>query len=367
MLLDPENGQVICQQNSTKKFIPASTAKILTLAAHLHRGQDSLIGLEYLQTDTAFIFRGTGDPTFLHPEFRAWQAAFQKLASVPATKKLIYIPPVEEPARFGPGWAWEDYADHYQPERSRMPIYGNCAMITLDQSGQHPVIQPHWFQNALWNGSENEPVRDEYVNRWNTSDLKPGDTLFVPFRTAAFLDLLKDTLHRTDITIGLPTQYPATGWQQLKSCPVDTVYRLMMYVSDNFLAEQLAPELPVTESIRWVDGSGLSRYNLVSPQYLANILLEMYRLYPRDRLFSLFPAGGIRGTIQNWYKAPSGDPPYIFAKTGSMSGVQCLSGYIITKNNNVLIFSFMHNNFIGPGKSWKEEMQRILEYIHSDM
>lgn len=365
--MDPENGQVICQQNSTKNFIPASTTKILTLAAHLRSRQDSLVGLEYIETDTAFIFRGTGDPTFLHPEFKAWQPVFQMLSKVPSDKKLVYLPPIETPARYGPGWAWEDFADHFQPERSPMPIYGNCALLTFDQKGQHPVIYPPWFQDALWQGPDNAPIRDEHINRWNVSALHPGDSLWVPFRTTAFLDLLKDTLNRTDITIGLPAQYPAIGWQQIKSCPVDTVYRMMMYISDNFLAEQLAPVLPIQESIRWVDGSGLSRYNLVSPQYLANVLKEMYQLYPHERLFLLFPAGGVRGTIQNWYKAAAGEQPYIFAKTGSMSGVQCLGGYLVTKKNKVLIFSFMHNNFVGPGKSWKEEMQGILKYIHSAM
>lgn len=367
ILLDADNGQVIYQRNSTKNFIPASTAKILTLAAHLKKGQDSLVGLEYIQTDTAFIFRGTGDPTFLHPQFETWQPVYQKLANVPVAQKLIYIPPVQPPARYAPGWAWEDYAEHFQPERSPMPIYGNCALLTIDPSGQYPVVYPRWFQYALWKGPEHAPVREEHTNRWNISGLKPGDTLYVPFHTTAFVDLLKDTLHRTDITIGSATQYPTDTWQQLKSCPTDTVYRLMMYVSDNFLAEQLAPPLPIQQSIRWVDGSGLSRYNLVSPQYLAQALTEMYQSYPHERLFALFPAGGIRGTIQNWYKAPLGESPYIFAKTGSMSGVQCLSGYLITKKNKVLIFSFMHNNFVGPGRPWKEEMQRILEYIHSAM
>jgi D-alanyl-D-alanine carboxypeptidase/D-alanyl-D-alanine-endopeptidase (penicillin-binding protein 4) len=79
-------------------------------------------------------------------------------------------------------------------------------------------------------------------------------------------------------------------------------------------------------------------------------------------LFSLFPAGGISGTLAGWYKGPD-KKPWLYAKSGSMSGVQCLSGYLINKRGQVLILSFMHNNFTGEGKLWKAEMQRIMEMI----
>ena len=119
---------------------------------------------------------------------------------------------------------------------------------------------------------------------------------------------------------------------------------------------------PSSTPPRWVDGSGLSRYNLVTPRYLCQVLDQLYHTQNQDRLFSLFPAGGLRGTIKEWYNNDTGKP-YIFAKTGSMSGVHCLSGYIVTKSGKILIFSFMHNNFRGSNKAWKIEMQRILAII----
>jgi len=115
---------------------------------------------------------------------------------------------------------------------------------------------------------------------------------------------------------------------------------------------------------RWVDGSGLSRYNLITPRYLSGVLQQLYREQPRERLFSLFPAGGISGTLTDWYRGPDGKP-FVFAKSGSMSGVQCLSGYLVAKSGKVLIFSFMHNNFVGSGKPWKTEMQRVLLDIYN--
>ncbi|MBK9336339.1 MAG: D-alanyl-D-alanine carboxypeptidase [Lewinellaceae bacterium] len=46
-----------------------------------------------------------------------------------------------------------------------------------------------------------------------------------------------------------------------------------------------------------------------------------------------------------------------------MSGVHCLSGYVVTKRGKTLVFSFMHNNFVGSSRPWKAEMQGLLEYI----
>nr|MBP6826456.1 D-alanyl-D-alanine carboxypeptidase [Saprospiraceae bacterium] len=128
------------------------------------------------------------------------------------------------------------------------------------------------------------------------------------------------------------------------------------WMLDSVLAD--LPQRP-----RWVDGSGLSRYNLASPRDFSTILLKLWNEQPRERLFSLFPAGGMNGTVADWYKGKDGKP-YVFAKSGSMSGVQCLSGYVLTKKGKVLVFSFMNNNFVGSGKPWKLEMQRVLQYIH---
>ena len=125
---------------------------------------------------------------------------------------------------------------------------------------------------------------------------------------------------------------------------------------------QLFPPSPTPP--RWVDGSGLSRYNLITPRYLANVLRQLYNRMPSEKLFTYFPAGGVDGTLKGWYRNPNGTP-YVFAKSGSMSGVQCLSGYILTKSGKILIFSFMNNNFVGSGRPWKMAMQEILEGIYN--
>ena len=388
ILMDAPSGQFIYGRNQDNYFTPASNTKILTLAVCLRALGDTLAGIEYVNGNNTLIFRGTGDPTFLHPQFEYWQPAYQFLTSRPAGKGLSYTARPFPEKRFGPGWAWDDYADYYQPERSVMPIYGNIAKIAYSSdSNALPVIYPDYFQKNVVKMVEGAPVRLEEENTWSS---RLRSTTGIPFRTKAFLPLLRDTLHRPDLE---EIEYnpsifdqPGFPWKTMHSTPVDTVLRMMMYESDNFFAEQLlimsAQKLTQTmrqDSVipyainniftpsptppRWVDGSGLSRYNLITPHYLSNVLKQLYDRTPKEQLFTYFPAGGVRGTISNWYRNPEGSP-YVLAKTGSMSGVHCLSGFILTKSGKTLIFSFMHNNFVGSSKPWKMEMQRILEWIY---
>ena len=67
---------------------------------------------------------------------------------------------------------------------------------------------------------------------------------------------------------------------------------------------------------RWVDGSGLSRYNLFSPRDFVFILEKMKNDFGMERIKNIFPTGN-DGTLTNYYRAEKG---YIFAKTGSLSG-----------------------------------------------
>jgi D-alanyl-D-alanine carboxypeptidase/D-alanyl-D-alanine-endopeptidase (penicillin-binding protein 4) len=158
----------------------------------------------------------------------------------------------------------------------------------------------------------------------------------------------------------------------------------MMQQSDNFIAEQLLlacsgvlsdtlkPEIAIQYSKNnllvdlpdepiWVDGSGLSRYNLFTPRSIVQLWTKIYDIVPRERLFPLLATGGKYGTIRNWYKA---DKPYIFGKTGSLSNVHCLSGYLVTKSGKTLIFSFMSNNFVASTNKLRTNMQDILKMIY---
>jgi len=361
---DPTKSKPIFSFSEKKYFIPASTTKILTLVEALPVLGDTLSGLEYrISEDTVFI-RGTGDPCLLHPEMEAYQGVFNWLQQLPSDVHLVYCPHPKAPPRFGRGWAWDDYAYGFQPEQSTLPIYGNTALLAKG------TIQPSYFSNRLH--SEQQELRLEDHNHWTDREVKPESTRKVPFRTTEVTALLADTLNRA---VGeAPPDSLQHTWASVPGCPTDTMYRRMMLDSDNLIAEQLywsiqqVPLLPSDrlQNIRRVDGSGLSRYNLVSPQVLATALEKLYQQQPMDRIQKLFPAGGQSGTLKDWF-GNGENPAYVYAKTGSMSGVYCLAGYLKTKKGKTLVFSFMSNNFIGSNRVIKEELQVILEYIRDKM
>jgi D-alanyl-D-alanine carboxypeptidase/D-alanyl-D-alanine-endopeptidase (penicillin-binding protein 4) len=112
---------------------------------------------------------------------------------------------------------------------------------------------------------------------------------------------------------------------------------------------------------RWVDGSGLSRYNLFTPRSIVQMWERIYDRIPRERLFALLATGGQSGTIKRWYSA---EQPYIFGKTGSLSNNHCLSGFLVTKRGKTLVFSFMNNNFTTSVNEIRRNMESILRTIY---
>ncbi|MFN0013641.1 MAG: D-alanyl-D-alanine carboxypeptidase/D-alanyl-D-alanine-endopeptidase [Saprospiraceae bacterium] len=390
VLLDPETGNTIAEINGDKYFTPASNTKILTLATCLQVLGDSIPSLQtqrhVLNSDenrSILLVRGTGDPTFLHPRFQYWQLAFDWLKSQPDTLQIL--PRQSAFGRYGPGWAWDDYQDDYQAERSILPMYGNTVRLAPDL-----LVEPPFFKNNFLGPIPAKDIeRREHENLWVLPAMATDQARehWLPFTRVDLGQLLGDTLGRpVEELAGGEHEYVPENWHTHYSAPLDTVLRRMMYQSDNFVAEQLLivcsgqkfgvlqPDLAIRwmlDSVfadlpqrpRWVDGSGLSRYNLATPRMLARVLQKLWASQPHERLLNLFPAS-TRNPAGSAGDAKMSSQPFVFAKTGGMSGIHCLSGYLVTARGKTLVFSFMHNNFVGSNKPWRTEMQQILEYIH---
>ncbi len=362
LITDTRTGKTLYSRNSEKPFVPASNTKILTLYACISTLGDSIPAFRYFTRQDTLFLLGTGDPTLLHPDF-------PESAALPLMKKakaIVISDQNVQQAPYGAGWAWDDYNDYYQAEISSLPVYGNVVRAALQN--EKVFLRPGYFplKDTLLNGAT--ILRKPWDNVFYYSPAAQRGNNFtqeIPFRTGFDLTarLLSDTLKVPVIH----RHFEITGPMKIAySHPVDTVLRKMMQQSDNLLAEQLlllaggtlSDTLSTALSIchlsrhllsditlpyRWRDGSGLSRYNLFSPQIMVHILDKMYRYYPRERLFSLMSIGGKAGTLRNKYKTGAG--PYVFAKTGSMSGVYNESGFLISRSGRLLTYSVMKNNF----------------------
>jgi D-alanyl-D-alanine carboxypeptidase/D-alanyl-D-alanine-endopeptidase (penicillin-binding protein 4) len=117
---------------------------------------------------------------------------------------------------------------------------------------------------------------------------------------------------------------------------------------------------------RWIqiqDGSGLSRQNLVSPDFFCRYLEAMMGQECFEDFVESLPSPGGTGTLaSNMKDYPAGTKARIKAKSGSMSGVRCYSGYVIPtegSKDDTIIFSIMVNNCTSP--SWK--VRQLLDKI----
>ena len=387
-LYDPKKKKMLYQQDADKYFTPASNAKILTLYTSLSILGDSIPALKYIIKNDSLIFWGTGDPSFLHPELPENQHVIEFLKN--RKEKLFFSSSNYMDKRFGAGWAWDDYSYSFQVEKSPFPIHGNIVLFQSKPDDKAIDISPNPFKSLVANtpemgGSTARFQRREFENIFEYNQQSPprnGLKKEIPFHYSHefFVELLSLILEK-DVELLNVNLLPTEKSKTIYSVPVDEVYEYMMQESDNFMAEQLllvcSNEVFDTMNIRkiinhtiknylkdspdkpqWRDGSGLSRYNLFTPRMQVDVLEKIYKMIPEERIFRIFPTGKKEGTIKNWYA------PYVHAKTGTLSNRHCLSGYIETKKGKTLIFSFMHNNYITSSTPLKEEMQKILHFIH---
>ena len=97
-----------------------------------------------------------------------------------------------------------------------------------------------------------------------------------------------------------------------------------------------------------VDGSGLSRRDTATAETLVLILQRMYDTDATSPWMAALPVAGTDGTLQNRMKGTAAERN-VRAKTGSMSNIRTLAGYVTTKDGERLAFAILLNNFEGPG------------------
>jgi D-alanyl-D-alanine carboxypeptidase/D-alanyl-D-alanine-endopeptidase (penicillin-binding protein 4) len=386
-IYDADEKKTLFERNADRYFTPASNTKLFTYYACVKTLGDSITALRYTIKGDSLFFWGTGDPTFFHPDLKNTRA-FEFLKGYKNSKFLFFSDGNFTNQAMGEGWAWDDFNDYYSAEISPLPMYGNIVRIQVNKGEVTP--QPLIFENSFYKKDEGSVIgRIQTDNMFliPKSVLQKNDyKQDIPYKTSTGLtqQLLIDTLGRNVNLLHIPVSKDA---KTLYSMPSEDVYRLMMQESDNMLAEHLLllcgatmkdslnssfviksitdkylqdlPDVP-----KWVDGSGLSRYNLFTPRSIIKLLEKIRVEVPQQKLFSILPAGGQTGTVKNGYK--NTDKPFIFAKTGSLGGVYNLSGYLVTKKGKTLLVSFMNNNFNQSTTKVRKEVEKILTWIYEN-
>ncbi|NVJ87682.1 MAG: D-alanyl-D-alanine carboxypeptidase [Algoriphagus sp.] len=376
VLYDLDSQQVLYEKNSQIRFTPASTTKLFTLFASILILNDSTQTLRYVASGDTLKIWGAGDPSWGYldlpqPDFTSF---FEPYSIIQFSDANLKSP------NWGLGWQWDDYLYYYSAERTSLPIYGN--LLKVFPGKQNPQVFPKKFQSEVYKThiEIKDMERDFHRNRFAYNPkLYRGREDFLPLITSPELlvELAsektgKQWVYRAD---SLPENHQV--WRGTSLFPI---LKEMMIESDNFLAEQLLfmvsdrlfgeidseraieymvenyfydlPDEPI-----WIDGSGLSRYNLFTPRTMIALFEKIYRILPDEMLLELLPTGGVSGTIENGYKAAT---PYIFAKTGTMSNNHSLVGLIKCKSGKQYAFAFMNSNYPWKASEVRREMEKVL-------
>jgi D-alanyl-D-alanine carboxypeptidase/D-alanyl-D-alanine-endopeptidase (penicillin-binding protein 4) len=379
-IYEPATGKYWYQHDAEKYFVPASNTKLFTLYAGMKYLGDSLVGLRYFDlNDSTTIIQSSGDPTFLHPDFKN-----QRVFSFLKGKQKITRTFSAFQDFLGGGWGWDDYKEYYMVQKNDFPVYGNILSVRRINNDSVAVLPPVFAKNV--SVQESLKTGFEITKSWDNNEiiLKNGNrqSADIPFRPDILTinALLDDTLKKrveTDFT-----KYERERFHIIRSQPTDSLFRIMMHRSDNFFAEQTllmvsneqlgfmddeaiirtlldADLKEVPQKPQWVDGSGLSRYNLFSPNDFIYILEKIKNEFGFERIKNILAAGGT-GTLKNYFIQ---DGPFIHAKTGTLSNYVALSGYLITKKKRVLIFSAIANHYLTGATPVRKAVEKFLHGI----
>jgi len=322
----------------------------------------------------------------------------------------------------GQGWSWDDEHYYYSAQISGLSYsenYIDYKLIPDTLNVGAPVIIESFpetsylnLSNDLTTVSSDTATDWKYGRDWRSNngffegdlrieggEKKGAITIHNP--TLFTVHVLKERLTDAGITVSgnpvdgddLPDSinYDATNYLfTYYSHPMSRIVELVNKPSQNFMAESLQKTMGAlygeegssregrmvqmalfdslgmdTDNLQLRDGSGLSRYNLVSPNTTSSLLQMMWDHPYRSYFIESLPHSGVSGTIKSRMSGMSAEFN-VRAKTGSLSYVRSLSGYTWTRSGEPIIFVMMVNHYTIP-TSVVNHIQDQVATILSDM
>ncbi len=370
---------------------PASNTKLLTAAlAFHHLGSDYRFKTSVSRADDSFVLAGRGNPS-LSPDHLSVLAEGVGNAGIDAVTTLVADAGWFTGPSRGPGWTWEDGKYGYGAESTALTLAGNTVSVTV--SGTDIEVTPKTDAVELvadFDQSEDDlrVYRDSPEGTIRVEGRPPDEpqTDAVPVADPvrhcllAFRDALADAdvTVSGDLRIADDAETSDTAGETIataKSLPVSKLVREMNVPSDNFLAEQFART--VAREVRgegsweaWEevvgdflaereaggfrirDGSGLSRYNLISSRGLVGVLDWVAEQPWSTTFFDSLPAPG-EGTLEDRLLALDCE---VRAKTGTLTGSRTLSGILRRDEKRDVAFSVLLGGLTGEDEENAREM-----------
>lgn len=403
-------------------LIPASTLKILTAeAALLFLGPSYQFSTQLL-TDAKSFKKGSlqgnlyvvlsGDPTLTYQDLVELVYAL-KILQVQAVTGNVYIDNTAYDQRFyGPGWKWNDKNYCYAAPISASIINHNCLPFTVAPASvpgraAQVLTSSRYFYPPIKNAVMTKARHFRHCSI-HLSGLSQSmitiDGCMVKGHYAHGLSyvvtdvpeynraLFKNLLQRLGIKVygrvtfgSAPAKLALVS--QHRSRPLHELINHMLKKSDNVVAGALFKKLgqmyhhrPGTwengslavaqilskkagvnvTGMRVLDGSGLSPNNLVTPRQMMQVLDFAYHHASSTAFLSALPIAGVDGTLKHRLGHLV---RRVRAKTGTISGVTSLAGYVYGLENEPLAFVIMINGRTGMGWHYRSIEDKIVALL----
>ncbi|WP_028388075.1 D-alanyl-D-alanine carboxypeptidase/D-alanyl-D-alanine endopeptidase [Legionella fairfieldensis] len=424
LVQDAKTGEILYQKDSDRYFTPASNQKLFTAFAALHDlGPDfsyqtrlylnpEKIDRNNLNDDLYIQF--TGDPSLTFTQLDKLINSLSQAGIQTITGKIIVDDLAFDEMVMSPGTAWEDQDFCWSSPISASTIEHNCVSATVGPANE--VNQPALLKLPPY------PQSMRFINQVVTRPAGAKNCVIMVKRSAPDTYTLSGCiqLKAAAQTIEMAVRNPRDNirlvlnyllkknnivtdgkisFQKLaisfkpfatqSSPPLKVLVSTMLKKSDNTIADALFKTMGamhagvpgsfkkgskavrdiLAETIQinfpkttFIDGSGGSRYNFLTPQQIVILLQNIFLLPDASDFISSLAVAGVDGTLKERMKDPLTQGK-IWAKTGSETAVTSLSGYLETRKKRTLIFSIMINGFTDPASKYKALEDKICKIL----
>lgn len=413
-IVDLQSGEKIATYNENKSITPASIMKVITSGAALEElGANTRLETKLLYDGSIdengnlsgnIYIVGGGDPTLGSDGIKREQTAFMKewinkiqKAGIKSIKgDIIVIDNLFGYVGVEEKWLWEDFGTSYGQGTYGISVFDNLYTLYLNSDENSvkvtkvvPNIYGLKFENRLKispRGRRDFSVRGlPFENRRVLNGEVPKNSKIVTKsdipNPGLFLgQYLKSSLKEVNIDVSGEVKTSRTTNKKpknpktlaiTKSVTIEEMVKVLLKRSDNHYTEHLYQLLKLkgvdieefwkskgidTKALVMWDGSGLSRGDSVSAEILTEILVYMYKNYPK--FVELLPRGGYQGTVSDFLE-PEVFDGVVRVKSGSMSGIQSYTGYV-TKDGKEFAFTIIVNHWNGSRNRLKDEMEKLI-------
>jgi D-alanyl-D-alanine carboxypeptidase/D-alanyl-D-alanine-endopeptidase (penicillin-binding protein 4) len=353
------------------------------------------------------VVTGRGDPSVSDHMLHDAMAPLRLIADSLAVRGITHITgrvvaggDAFPGAVFGYGWTYDDFEDSYSAPIDELLFnegfselhvtggarVGDPVRVMVGPAHSYPKVHVSATTAAVGDTivrlhTNTLAARKDSVT-WDVTlsgQIAAGDTATIEVThhdpDRAYLAAVREALHDRGISIddaATDTLARVETIATLSSPPLGEILKALLKPSQNQIAEMLFRTVALeatgtgrADSARAVvqrqiaawgvtpteavvrDGSGLARYDYISPRTAVRVLDAMRRSPSFGVYYDALPIGGVDGTIRNRMKGTPAENN-VHAKTGSVALARSLSGYVTTADHHLLIFSFLCNNWTVP-------------------